>query len=187
MVEGLINFLLSSHPEAEEMRSKFIIKIIPMLNPDGVIFGNYRSSLLGVDLNRRWKKPSKFLHPEIYYAKQIIKYFDCKSKQPECESGGVVFFADFHGHSKNMDAFMYACIDLTEASQSLFNNMVIRATPAAIDRYIPIFNIRECKFTIEREKENTARIVLFKEYGILASYTFEVTFYGSEYLRHMKQ
>jgi hypothetical protein len=64
--------------------------------------------------------------------------------------------------------------------------MVIRATPAAIDRYIPIFNIRECKFAIEREKENTARIVLFKEVGILASYTFEVTFFGSEFLRHMK-
>jgi murein tripeptide amidase MpaA len=69
MVEGLINFITSDHPEAVEIRSKFVIKIIPMLNPDGVIFGNYRSSLLGVDLNRRWKKPSKYLHPEIYYAK----------------------------------------------------------------------------------------------------------------------
>jgi hypothetical protein len=30
-----------------------------MLNPDGVINGNYRCSLAGVDLNRRWKFPSK--------------------------------------------------------------------------------------------------------------------------------
>jgi hypothetical protein len=102
MVEGLINFLLSDHPEADEIRSKFVFKIIPMLNPDGVIFGNYRNSLLGVDLNRRWN------------TKQIIKYFDLKSKQPDCDSGGVVMFADFHGHSKNMDAFMYSCIDLTD-------------------------------------------------------------------------
>jgi len=114
MVEGLINFLLSDHPEADEIRSKFVFKIIPMLNPDGVIFGNYRNSLLGVDLNRRWKKPSRYLHPEVYYTKQIIKYFDLKSKQPDCDSGGVVMFADFHGHSKNMDAFMYSCIDLTD-------------------------------------------------------------------------
>jgi len=28
-----------------------------MLNPDGVIYGNYRCSLLGVDLNRKWTKP----------------------------------------------------------------------------------------------------------------------------------
>lgn len=34
-----------------------------MLNPDGVIHGNYRTSLIGVDLNRRWDKPDKNLHP----------------------------------------------------------------------------------------------------------------------------
>jgi cytosolic carboxypeptidase protein 2/3 len=101
MIEGLINFLLSKDPEAEEARSKFVFKIVPMLNPDGVIFGNYRSSLLGVDLNRRWHKPSKYLHPEVYYTKQLIKYFDLKSKQPDCESGGVVLYIDLHGHSKS--------------------------------------------------------------------------------------
>ncbi len=30
-----------------------------MLNPDGVINGNYRCSLAGCDLNRRWKNPLK--------------------------------------------------------------------------------------------------------------------------------
>ena len=30
-----------------------------MVNPDGVIHGNYRCSLAGCDLNRRWKKPKK--------------------------------------------------------------------------------------------------------------------------------
>ena len=28
-----------------------------MLNPDGVIAGNYRVGLAGVDLNRKWDKP----------------------------------------------------------------------------------------------------------------------------------
>ena len=69
MVHGVIDFLLSDETEAVELRDKFIIKVIPMLNPDGVIHGNYRVSLLGVDLNRRWKKPSKFMHPTVYYTK----------------------------------------------------------------------------------------------------------------------
>ena len=30
-----------------------------MLNVDGVIIGNYRCSLAGNDLNRRWHNPSK--------------------------------------------------------------------------------------------------------------------------------
>jgi len=29
-----------------------------MLNPDGVVCGNYRCSLSGKDLNRRWSLPS---------------------------------------------------------------------------------------------------------------------------------
>lgn len=46
-----------------------------MLNPDGVINGNYRCSLAGVDLNRRWKGTSKTLHPTIFHTKRLIKTF----------------------------------------------------------------------------------------------------------------
>ena len=44
-----------------------------MLNPDGVINGNYRCSLAGCDLNRRWKNPTKQLHPTIFHTKKLIK------------------------------------------------------------------------------------------------------------------
>lgn len=27
-----------------------------MVNPDGVIFGNYRTNLMGFDLNRKWNE-----------------------------------------------------------------------------------------------------------------------------------
>jgi len=40
--------------------------------------------------------------------------------------------------------------------------------------------LKDCKFASEKEKETTARIVLFKELGILNSYTLESTFYGSD-------
>ena len=181
MVHGMINFLMSDEPEAIEMRDKFIIKIIPMLNPDGVIHGNYRVSFLGTDLNRRWKKPSKYLHPEIYHAKSIIKYFNVKSKMPGCDSGGVVMCCDLHGHSRNMDLFMYSCIE-----HDLITNLIIRACPTAVDRQVPIFNFSTCKFAVEKDKENTARVVLFKELGILSAYTLESTFYGSEFLKRNK-
>lgn len=57
MMKGIIDFLVSNCPEAKVLREKFVFKIIPMLNPDGVINGNYRCSLSGSDLNRRWKAP----------------------------------------------------------------------------------------------------------------------------------
>ena len=40
--------------------------------------------------------------------------------------------------------------------------------------------MKDCKFAVEKDKEATARIVVFRELGILNSYTFESTFYGSE-------
>jgi murein tripeptide amidase MpaA len=57
MMKGAIDFLVSQAPEARALREKFVFKIVPMLNPDGVINGNYRCSLAGADLNRRWKTP----------------------------------------------------------------------------------------------------------------------------------
>lgn len=59
MMQGCIDFLLGDSVEAEYLRENCVFKIVPMLNPDGVIHGNYRSSLAGCDLNRRWKKPHR--------------------------------------------------------------------------------------------------------------------------------
>ena len=47
MMKGVIDFLVGNSPEAAALRDNFVFKIIPMLNPDGVINGNYRCSLVG--------------------------------------------------------------------------------------------------------------------------------------------
>ena len=44
---------------------RIIFKIIPMLNVDGVIAGNYRTSLVGRDLNRSFSIEDLQLYPEI--------------------------------------------------------------------------------------------------------------------------
>jgi len=52
VVHGVLEFLLSEAEGARYLRNNFVFKIVPMLNPDGVIIGNYRCSLSGQDLNR---------------------------------------------------------------------------------------------------------------------------------------
>lgn len=42
MIEGVIDFLLSETPEAQYIRNAAVVKIVPMVNVDGVIVGNYR-------------------------------------------------------------------------------------------------------------------------------------------------
>ena len=92
MMKGVIDFLLSDSKEAMMLRKYCVFKIVPMLNPDGVIQGNYRCSLAGCDLNRKYLTPSKDLHPEIFYVKLMAKKF--------AKEYPLLFYCDFHGHSK---------------------------------------------------------------------------------------
>ena len=50
MLHGIIDFLISKN--ASHLRDNLVFKIVPMVNPDGVVVGNYRSSFIGKDLNR---------------------------------------------------------------------------------------------------------------------------------------
>lgn len=54
MMHGLLAYLCSD--EAANIRSQLVFKIIPMLNPDGVVLGNFRTCVLGVDLNRQFRE-----------------------------------------------------------------------------------------------------------------------------------
>jgi murein tripeptide amidase MpaA len=47
MMKGVLDFLTSNAAEARALRDHFVFKIVPILNPDGVINGNYRCSLSG--------------------------------------------------------------------------------------------------------------------------------------------
>lgn len=42
-----------------------------MLNPDGVVAGNYRTSLFGKDLNRTFTQSRKYAFPETFF---LIEY-----------------------------------------------------------------------------------------------------------------
>lgn len=76
-----------------------------MVNPDGVVLGNSRSSLAGVDLNRRWANPNATIHPELYFLKVNMK---ATSKQ----SAGITIFATYTGTIDNKTASYMAVTKL---------------------------------------------------------------------------
>jgi murein tripeptide amidase MpaA len=61
MVSGLMKFLCS--PEGASTRKTTIFIIIPMMNPDGVVMGNYRTGAAGKDLNRVYTITNKDIYP----------------------------------------------------------------------------------------------------------------------------
>ncbi len=62
---------------AIQLRKNVVFLIVPMINVDGVIFGNYRCSLSGVDLNRTYKNPDATVFPEIAAIKKLVEKLHC--------------------------------------------------------------------------------------------------------------
>lgn len=170
MMKGAIEFLLSDAREAKLLRKHYIFKIVPMLNPDGVRYGNYRTSLLGVDLNRRWNNPHKMLHPTIYYTKRLIQSF--------AEDRQLMACVDMHGHSMKKNVFVYGCCVKNSEFEGRRANVMIKLLPYLLSGQNQCFSFKDCKFRLEKSKETTQRIVLFKELGVLNAYTLEASFYG---------
>ncbi|CAF0953594.1 unnamed protein product [Rotaria sordida] len=72
---GFLDFILKiDDPRAKLLRDSYIFKLIPILNPDGVQRGHYRTDQFGVNLNRMYLDPDFEKHPSIYAAKSLIAY-----------------------------------------------------------------------------------------------------------------
>ena len=65
VAEGVIKSLLGESDIANYLRENCVFKIIPMVNPDGVLHGNSRCELVGTDPNRKWKTPHRTINPVI--------------------------------------------------------------------------------------------------------------------------
>ena len=69
----MLDEIVNNYSKYDKLLHTHILRFIPMINPDGVVIGNARSSMAGVDLNRRWAEPNPVMHPEIYFMKKKMK------------------------------------------------------------------------------------------------------------------
>jgi len=102
VIEGAIQFLLrADDPRAMALRKRYVFKFIPMLNPDGVYLGHYRSDTRGVNLNRMYSRPKDDLHPGATAVMQLVRR--------TYASGDLVVYVDVHAHAGRRGCFFYGC------------------------------------------------------------------------------
>lgn len=100
VLEGLVELLLrADDPRARLLRDKFVFKIVPMLNPDGVALGHYRADIYGVNLNRMYGNPDPKLHPSVYGARAVVLQAS--------SLGRLQYYVDLHAHATKRGCFFY--------------------------------------------------------------------------------
>lgn len=98
-LQGMLDFLGGFSEQALILLQKFVFKIIPCLNPDGVNRGYWRHDTRGVNLNRVYDNPDPQLHPTIYASKLAVKH--------EHERGKLVIYLDLHAHATKRGCFVF--------------------------------------------------------------------------------
>ncbi|KAM9586594.1 cytosolic carboxypeptidase 1 isoform 3-T11 [Morphnus guianensis] len=97
-------------------------------------------------------------------------------------------YCDYHGHSRKKNVFMYGCsiketmwhTNVNAASCDLIEDPGYRALPKILSQTAPAFFMGSCSFVVERSKESTARVVVWREIGVQRSYTMESTLCGCD-------
>ncbi|TNV86843.1 hypothetical protein FGO68_gene16193 [Halteria grandinella] len=169
VLHEFLRFILSQDRVTNMLRDKLIFKIIPMINPDGVIVGNNRCSFIGKDINRCYQDANAKLTPEIYHLRQMIGAI---VKQSGSER--IAGFFDLHQHSGRKSVFMYAPYYPLHSKKYL----KIRMLPKLLAERSEMFRYYSCKFRFDKFKEGCARLALWKDFHIENSYTIEISAMG---------
>lgn len=57
MMNGVLKYLFSQNSDSHILLEKFVFYIVPVINPDGVAEGNFRTDSQGKNLNRFYTNP----------------------------------------------------------------------------------------------------------------------------------
>ncbi|XP_059682058.1 LOW QUALITY PROTEIN: cytosolic carboxypeptidase 2 [Gavia stellata] len=167
-MRGFLNFLLSAHADAQLLRRLFVFKVVPMLNPDGVVVGNSRCSLAGRDPNRAYGMALRDSFPGVWHLRAMVERMLAERE--------VVLYCDFHGHSRKNNVFMYGC---DSGGAGAGQRLRQRIFPLMLSKNAPDkFSFPSCKFKVQKSKAGTGRVVMWRM-GVSNSYTMEVAFSGS--------
>lgn len=152
---AFVGEIAGDSPLAREFRGRFQVRVVPLVNPDGVDLGHWRHNTGGVDLNRDWVH---FNQPETRVVRDALLRV---KEQPDAR---VWFAADFH--STRGDVFYTLEPELEQSLPNFLDRWL-----AGIQREVPTYEINEDPSGLGGP---TSRNWFYREFDRVPSLTYEV-------------
>mmetsp|Transcript_44773 Transcript_44773/g.101340 ORF Transcript_44773/g.101340 Transcript_44773/m.101340 type:complete len:493 (-) Transcript_44773:1053-2531(-) len=157
--EAMIDFILGKSQIAEELRRRHIFVFIPMLNPDGVFRGHYRTDGCGVDLNRTYTTCGP-AQPTVVALKEL--------GQTIHKLGRLHMYLDLHAHATRRGMFVFGNQPTTVDAR--VDGILF---PYLLSTVVPEFELAGCEWAIrnmirkttKRSMADCSRVALFNATG----------------------
>ena len=165
----MLDLLSANSSISRVLLQNFVFKIVPVLNPDGVARGYWRTDCNSVNLNRKYQDPDLELFPTIFYTKKLV--------ETEHLNQRLFAYADLHGHATKRGCFLFgnSISDSTKFVEQLLFAKLMSLNSVN-------FDYKECNFNdVDNNKkdlkgdsrEGSGRASIYKLTGLPLCYTME--------------
>ncbi|KAG3047973.1 hypothetical protein PC121_g19749 [Phytophthora cactorum] len=200
MLDGMLQLLL--HPtdkSAIALRRHFVFKIIPMLNPDGVCQGFYRTDTRGVNLNRVYEDPQPELAPTVFALKNLLLELvnDYGGADSVLAQENMVYL-DLHAHANRRGCFIFGnnhLPDMLDVNNEAMETAIARQVQTQlyarlVGLHTPFFDYMACLFdknnmtrhdlrdnsNATTSRQGSSRVALYRATGLTYVYTIECNY-----------
>jgi len=206
VLRGMIDFILRKNDKrSDSLRRNFVFKIIPIINPDGVARGHYRTDARGQNLNRFYRNPNQGTEPQCYAYRQLVWYCHNNYRLPHAPEAakmpagdaeevfedihsGVAFLIDLHAHAAKRGAFLFGNRLKSSELQSELHlyARLASANSAHLDFDGCCFSQKNMTWKDKRDngmsKEGSARVAFYYMIGAPHIYTLECNYNTGRYM-----
>ncbi|CAM9717313.1 unnamed protein product, partial [Heterosigma akashiwo] len=172
---GLLRLLLDpADPRARALRRRYVFRLVPMLNPDGVCHGHTRHDTLGQNLNRHYTAPDPETAPAIFAVREAMHYLK--------ERCALTAYFDCHAHNTKRGCFVFG--NQLDGVRQQTDNQFVAQLMALNTQH---FEYAACKFSKGHmyrvdpgdrglPATGTGRVGFFLQLGLVRSYTLECSY-----------